>query len=117
MTIVRFREAKLLDLRFLHDVNAEDARKAWRVGFEQNCQPPCYLDPHDLKRFLAVVTPGRKGDQAKLLITSMGVVVTSNGQLMGNIIGLHFAEIILTTFIGRAPPTPRLKRELLDNQK
>ena len=39
-TILHSPERKLLDIRFLRDVDAEDARKAWRESFEQNCMPP-----------------------------------------------------------------------------
>ena len=35
--ILRSSEMKLLDIRFLRDVDAEDARKAWKESFEQNC--------------------------------------------------------------------------------
>ena len=51
-TIIHSQQRKLLDIRFLRDVGAEDARKAWRESLEQNCKPPCYLDPYDLQRFL-----------------------------------------------------------------
>lgn len=115
-TILHSPETKLLDLHFLHDVNAEDAREAWLDGFDKNCQPPCYLDPRDIQRFLAAVTSIQKGDETKLLFTSSGAVVTSNGQLTGHINDPHFAEVILATFIGAAPPTARLKRELLGNR-
>jgi hypothetical protein len=115
-TILHSPGTKLLDLRFLHDVDAEEARKAWRDGFEHNCQLSCYLDPHTAQQFLAAVTPIQKGDTARLLFNSTGVVVTSNGQLIGHITDLHFAEIILSTFIGPVPPTQRLKRELLGNR-
>ena len=37
-TILHSQERKLLDIRFLRDVDAEDARKAWRDAFEQNWQ-------------------------------------------------------------------------------
>ena len=61
-TILQSPEAKLLDIRFLRDVDAEDARKAWQESFEQNCKAPCSLDPHDMQRFLAAVPSVRKGD-------------------------------------------------------
>jgi hypothetical protein len=32
---------------------------------------------------------------------------------MGDIADPRFAELMLTTFIGPVPPTPRLKRQLL----
>ena len=112
-TILHSPEMKLLDIRFLRDVDAEDARKAWRDAFEQNCKAPCYLDPHDVERFLAAVPSVHKGDDSTLLFTSKGVHVTFNGRPLGDVADPHFAELMLATFIGAAPPTPRLKRELL----
>jgi hypothetical protein len=114
--ILQSPEIKLLDIRFLRDVGAEDAREAWRDGFEQNCRAPCYLDPRDVQRFLAAVPSMRKGDETKLLFTSRSVHVTINGRPMGNIADPHFARTMLATFIGPEPPTPRLKRELLGNR-
>src|SRR5579863_6241949 len=65
--IIDSPESKLLDLRFVHDVSAAEARDAWQEGFEQNCKPPCFLDPHGVQRFLAAVPSIVKGDEAKLL--------------------------------------------------
>jgi hypothetical protein len=112
-TILHSRQMKLLDIRFLRDVDAEHARAAWRDGFEQNCKSPCYLDPRDVQNFLAAVPSMSKGDETTLLFTSKGVHITCNGRPMGEIADPHFAETILATFIGPEPPTPRLKRELL----
>jgi hypothetical protein len=42
-----------------------------------------------------------------------GVKFNINGAPIGVIADLHFAEIILATFIGLEPPTARLKHELL----
>ena len=111
--ILRSTETKLLDIRFVHDVSAEQARTAWQNGFQNNCVPPCQLDPHAVKEFLAAVRPIAKGDEATLLFTASGVEVRTNGELMGRITDVPFAELILATFLGPAPATPRLKRELL----
>jgi hypothetical protein len=112
-TILHSPERKLLDIRFLRDVDAEDARQAWRDGFDQNCKSPCYLDPRDVQRFLAAVPSMHKGDDSTLLFTSKGATITLNGRAMGDITDPHFAGTMLATFIGAVPPTPRLKRELL----
>ena len=111
--ILHSSESKLLDIRFLRDVDAQDARKAWREGLEQNCQVPCHLDPNDLQRFLAAVPSVHRGDDSTLLFTARGVHVTLNGRPMGDIADPQFAELMLNSFIGPVPPTPRLKRELL----
>ena len=111
--ILQSTERKLLDIRFLRDVGADDARQAWRDGFDQNCRAPCNLDPRDVHRFLAAVPSMRKGDATTLLFTPDSVRVTVNGQPMGDIVNPQFAKTMLATFIGPEPPTPRLKRELL----
>jgi hypothetical protein len=105
-TILHSEERKLLDIRFLHDVDA----------FDQNCKAPCYLDPRDVQRFLAAVSSVHRGEGSTLLFTSEGVHVNFNGRLMGDIPDPQFAELMLATFIGAVPPTPRLKRELLGLQ-
>jgi len=111
--IVHSKGLKLLVIHFLHDVTAEQARTAWREGLQQNCQSPCQLDPHEVQQFLAQVPPAHSGETSSLLFTPSGVRITQDGQLLGSIDNPHFAEVMLDTFIGPVPPTPRLKRELL----
>jgi hypothetical protein len=116
-SILHSPERKLLDIRFLRNVDVEEARKAWREGFEHNCRPPaCSLDPQDVQRFLAAVPAIHRGDETLLSFTSKGVDVTFAGQPLGDITDPHFAETILATFLGPVPPTARLKRELLGVQ-
>jgi hypothetical protein len=112
-TILCSPERKLLDIRFLRDVGVEDARTAWRDAFKQNCKAPCYLDPGNVQRFLAARRSAPKGDESTLLSTAKGVAVTFNRRPLGEITDPRFAEVVLGTFIGAEPPTPRLKRELL----
>ena len=111
--IIHSPDTKLLDIRFLRNVDAQDARKAWQESLEQNCRAPCHLDPNDERRFLAAVPSVRRGDASTLLFTARGVHVTLNGRPLGDILDRQFAELMLATFIGPEPPTPRLKRELL----
>jgi long-chain acyl-CoA synthetase len=111
--ILHSPETKLLNIRFLRDVSVEAAQNAWREGFENNCKGPCHLNPDYVQRFLAAVPPIREGDETMLLFTANGVNVTINGRPTGNITDPQFAYVILATFIGAEPPTPRLKRELL----
>jgi len=111
--ILHSSERKLLDIRFLHAVSAEDARLAWLEGFEKNCSAPCHLDPGDVQRFLSAVPRIQQGDQSTLLFMPTGVNVMINGKPTGTITNPTFARVILATFIGPEPPTPRLKRELL----
>ena len=116
-SILQSPDYKLLLIRFLRDVSAEQARTAWRDGFEQNCRSPCVLASMPVRQFLEEVQPIHKGEEAALLFTPAGVAVTLNGQLIGRINDPNFAKLMLSTFIGRSPPTLRLKRELLGGRR
>jgi Chalcone isomerase-like len=112
--ILRSPEKKLLDVRFLRDVDAENARKSWRTGFANNCQPPtCTVNQADVDRFISHVPAVRRGDESVMLFTSKGAVVTFNGRSMGDIDDPHFANVMLRTFLGPAPASQQLKRALL----
>lgn len=115
--ILHSQQHKLLEMRFLHDVDAQDAREAWRDGLEQNCAAPCALDPAAVQRFLAAVPSMRKGDESTMLFTAKGLKATINGKPMGEISDPNFASALLATFIGAVPPTPQLKRQLLGAQE
>jgi Chalcone isomerase-like len=106
-------DPKLLMIHFIHDVGIADARKAWQDGFEQNCNAPCAVPQTEIDRFLAAVKPIRAGENSSLLFTPTGVRFTMDGQSAGDVPDPAFSRLILATFIGRAPPTPRLKRQLL----
>ena len=111
--ILQSPQRKLLSIRFLRDVDAAKGQQAWRDGLRDNCTAPCSLDPSGVERFLAAIPAVHKGDESTLLFTPRGVNITLNGRPMGDISDPHFAQVMLATFIGPAPPTPRLKRELL----
>ncbi len=86
-------------MQFVHDVNAADARQAWREGFED---------------FLAAVPAMRAGDRS---FTREGLQITMNGHTLATITDPVFSRAVLATFIGPKPPTPRLKRELVYNSE
>jgi hypothetical protein len=111
--ILQSPETKLLNVRFERNVSEEDARKAWRDGLANNCQPPCQLDPSDVEKFLAQVPAMQEGDVFSLLFTQHGATVTVGGQLIGTISKPQFAEAMLATFLGPRPASPSLKRALL----
>ncbi len=115
--ILRSDQPKLLDIRFLRDVDQDRARASWRNGLQNACRLPCVLDPRDIERFLDNVHDFHAGDDAQLLFTRKGVDVTFNGRPVGEIRDTHFAEVMLESFIGDSPPTPRLKRELLGSRE
>jgi hypothetical protein len=111
--ILQSPETKLLTVRFEHDVGAEEARNAWRVGLQNNCVAPCQLDPQDEANFLAMVPGMHAGDGYDLLFTPNGATVSVNGKLVGTVTKPQFAVAMLATFLGPKPAAPDLKRDLL----
>lgn len=106
-------EEKMLVFRFLHNVDAKDARNSWREGFAANCRAPCYVDPTDEARFLAAVPAVRAGEWSDFLFSRGRLTVTVNGQTVGTIANLGFERAVLASFLGPRPPTKALKRGLL----
>ena len=111
--ILRSTDDKLLDIHFIHDVSADKARAAWQEGFDLNCVDPCRLPAADVAKFLAAVPAMRVGDRFRILFTHGSAEITANERPIGTITDRHFATVMLATFIGPEPPTPRLKQELL----
>ena len=115
--ILRSNDRKLLRVRFLHDVDADQAREAWREGFENNCRPPCRLAADDIARFLRNVPAMRAGDETLLAFDPGGLEIVTNGRRIGLISDRMFATAVLATFIGPEPPTAQLKAGLLGVEK
>jgi hypothetical protein len=111
--IIRSPDTKLLTVRFERSVSADDARKAWREGLENNCKAPCHLDPQDVERFLAMVPAMHEGDSYTLLFKRHSAIVSVSGHQIGVISQPQFADAMLATFLGTEPASPKLKRELL----
>jgi hypothetical protein len=111
--IMQSPETKLLEVRFVRDVGADAARRAWRTGLENNCRAPCQLDPDDVAHFLALVPGMHKGERYSILFTGLGATVSADGTLLGTMAKPQFAAAMLATFLGAAPASPRLKAGLL----
>lgn len=111
--ILNSHAIKAIKIRFVHDVDAEHVRKAWREGFELDCLAPCHLEPEHVRRFMAAVPDLRNGDESLLIYAPDWVSISVNGREMGRIQDADMMRVLLATFIGPHPPTERLKRELL----
>lgn len=111
--ILRSPGVKLIEVRFLRDVGADDARRSWREGLHANCVDPCRLSPQQVEQFLAAVPAVHRGDSGTLLFTPRGLDVAFNGRAYGTVPDPSFAHVVLATFLGSAPASPDLKRALL----
>jgi Chalcone isomerase-like len=106
---------KLLQLHFVHNVNANSMRRAWRTGLVRNCIAPCKLSPAVLSHFLAALQSVSAGEDVTLVFKHDGLDAYYNGISVGHISDTQFTQLMLAVFIGQNVTDPRLKRELLGN--
>ena len=104
---------KALEMRFIHDADADNVRKAWAEGFESNCVAPCHLPADAVAQFLANARGVRKGDTSRIVFTRDYASIAVNDEVLGKVTDPQFIRTILATFIGPVPPTEGLKRGLL----
>jgi hypothetical protein len=111
--IIHSPETRLLVLRFVQNVSAEEVQNAWRTALENNCIAPCHLDPEDVSKFLSQLPDMHVGDNFNLVFTQIGGTLTVNGQQIGTISRRQFADAVLAAFLGPNPASPTLKQGLL----
>jgi hypothetical protein len=113
--ILNSNRPKLLHFVFLHNVDAEEARKSWREGFDRNCPAPCRLSPDKIDQFLTAIPPVHEGDASDLLFIGHNVEFWLDGHMMGRVTDPYFTRIILSTFVGPHPTSDEVKSGLLGN--
>lgn len=104
---------KLLQIRFIHDVDSDAVRRAWRTGLLNNCSPPCVLAASTLSHFLGGLRSMHTGDTVTFVFRPGQADAYYNGLPDGQIRDPQLSKLILAVFIGQKPASPRLKDELL----
>lgn len=111
--IIQSPETKLLNVIFERDINVEDARNSWRVGFANNCIAPCRLPSAEIDAFLAEVPAMHQGDRFRLLFQQNNAIVSVNDHQIGVVLDPQLADAMLATFLGPNPGSPSLRQALL----
>ena len=105
---------KLLELRFVRDVDRDDIVKAWTDGFKGNATVPISQIKPLIDRLNAWMPKFDDGDTLSFsYIPTKGVEVTVNGKRKGTLQGEDFARSLFSIWLGPNPPTAALKRGLL----
>jgi hypothetical protein len=104
---------KKIDLVFLRDVEAKDIVDSWKRGFRTNCKVDCDSMHGRLEELNAKMIDVSRGQKVSLLFRQDGLEVRTPGKDPVLFPGREFADVILSTFIGEAPPTPEVKLGLL----
>ena len=108
------RSPKVLKMIFLREIGAEDIGRAWDQSFADNCDPDeCARYAQEIAKLKTLMPSVKEGDEMVYEFSEGKARVFFKGQLSGEISGQPFAMRLLSTWIGKAPPTDALKRALL----
>ncbi len=104
---------KVIRLFPLYNISINDSIKGWKVAFEGNCENQCQILDLEIQRFLKSLPEFKKKDEYLYTFTNRGVTYTLNGKEVFKSESPEFSKLLLSTWIGKKPPTEEARRGLL----
>ncbi len=104
---------KLIDLFPTYNASQADSRQGWKTEIEENCDKQCEPLRPELDRFLATVPEFRKGDSHRYIFSPDGLQCLLNGKTIYASNNRSLATLILSTWIGKHPPSEAVRNSLL----
>lgn len=111
--ILNSKTFKVVDLYPMYDISASDSVKGWQLAFDDNCETKCAEITPEIQKFLATVSDFKKKDTYRYEFTDRGVEHFINSKLIFKSTNLEFSKLLLSTWIGKKPPTDEVKKGLL----
>ncbi|MEM7647147.1 MAG: hypothetical protein AAF203_09575, partial [Pseudomonadota bacterium] len=100
---------RIIDLIFDYSIDQKDMVRAWEKSLKENCDKDCKVS---YKSFLSKVGAVKTGDKHRYVFEPKKFRMQVSGAWYEfNDVGL--SDLILNTYIGKAPPTEDLKKALL----
>lgn len=112
-TIVSSPTPKQMELRFLRNVDKDAISEAWQDSFQKACEPDCAAYADNLAKLRSAMTNVKEGDRQTYQFHSKGVEYLLNGVKRLSVHDPAFGRVLLSTWIGKHPPTESLKEGLL----
>ena len=107
---------KYLKMRYFRGIDQDDMREAWRYYLMKNCPGwDCDSEPQKsaIEAFINTVVEAKEGDEYEYLFYADKAKIIINKRTVGEIPGAKFSSLLLSTWIGKVPPSEELKRNLL----
>ncbi len=106
-----------LRMKFLREISASDMTKAWNHSFKENCEKEdCEKLKPPMEKLIGWMADVKEGDEMVYRFFPEGVEYVVNGSSKGTIEAPGFSRLLLSTWIGKEPPTEHLKEKLLGGQ-
>lgn len=113
--ILNSKTIKAVDLYPMYEISARDSVKGWQLAFDDNCDSKCAELKPEIQKFLAAVPDFKKKDNYRYEFTEHGVDQFINEKLIFKSTNLDFSKLLLSTWIGKKPPTDEVKKGLLSD--
>ena len=104
---------KQLQMEFLREFEGKDMATSWDHSFNENCEKECEGFKASLDALKALMVTVKKGDRMVYTFRDNSLELVFNGVKKGEITAKGFSRAILSTWIGKNPPTEVLKKGLL----
>lgn len=108
--ILSSKEPKTLMMKFFRDVSKEQINEAWDKAFESNSSQ----FKVELSQLKAIMPNAKEGDLFEYLFSKDKTEFKLNRITRGSMPGGNWGKALLSTWIGKNPPTEELKKGLLN---
>lgn len=105
---------KVIDLYALYDISAADSAKGWKASLDGNCAPNCEKMSAEVEAFLKAVPEFKKGDHYRYVFSPHGPAVFLNEKKIFSSTNPELGKLLLSTWIGKKPPSDEVKSGLLN---
>ena len=105
---------KQIKMKYFYAISAADMKRGWDHSFTTSCpEKRCEPFQAQIAEFQATVGAVAEGDLFDFVFFDDRVEIRGPGATAVTLRGREFARLLLSTWIGQAPPTEELKRSLL----
>jgi hypothetical protein len=108
--ILDSKSPKVLIMKFMRDVSQEKINEAWDKAFEET-QSQFSQELAQLKKLMP---NAKEGDTFEYVFTEEKTDLKINTALKGTLPGGNWGKALLSTWLGKNPPTEELKNGLLN---
>ena len=111
--ILESDSVKLVRMKFLRNIKAEQFRDSWKEAFEDNCEESCReLNPYLLDLNSKIVN-FLKGDVLEFVFENRSMYIFSPKLGRINFESAEFGRVVLSIWLGKHPPSQSFKKALL----
>lgn len=104
---------KLIDLYPMYEISAADSVKGWKLAFDDNCETQCEFLKPEIARFMTTIPQFKKNDRYRYIFLASEVKCLINDKEIFHSTSPEFTKLLLSTWIGKKPPTAEVKLGLL----